>query len=210
MSGDNMQSVQALDSIKSQMSILFEGAIAPQTHQPNSIVESSCPPHHREDVFAPKHPGFGTGKWDDVKYKGDWMHRPISDAEVAWLARLLIRFSDWLNESLGFDRVGSSGEPCRPPYVELASSDWSFEGGPKEFAAMILTLIISWLGMFGHSVLSFMRGHGMRINLRMFSSKKFILFLILYVIVYVLKKAFNRAAAAWSLADEAKLERNHI
>ncbi|XP_020585221.1 uncharacterized protein LOC110027916 [Phalaenopsis equestris] len=205
LSGENVQSRQALESIKSQMKFLFDVALAPQPHLQNSIEDLPSPCHGRKDVFAPKHPGFGTGKWADVKYKGDWMHRPISDTEVAWLARLLIRFSDWLNESLGFDRVESNGESCRPTYVEPANGDWRFEGGPMELATMLVNLVASWLGMFGHSLVSFMRGHGMRINLRLFSSQKFFMFCIIYLIFYALKKV----SAALSLGDGVKLARNH-
>ncbi|KAH0456002.1 hypothetical protein IEQ34_013909 [Dendrobium chrysotoxum] len=208
MSCDNIRSLQALDSIKSLMNILFDGAIVSHPHLPNSLEEAPAIRHFREHVFAPKHPGFGTGKWADIKYKGDWMHRPISDTEVAWLARLLVRFSNWLNECLGFDRVENRSEPCQPTYVELASCDLSFDGGPKEVAAMLLNLIASSLGLFGHSVVSFMRGHGMRINLRMFSSKKFFVCCIISVILYTLTKAFSKAAA-WSLADEVELTRTH-
>ncbi|KAI0499668.1 hypothetical protein KFK09_017876 [Dendrobium nobile] len=209
MSCDNMRSLQALDSIKSLMNILFDGTIVSHPHLPNSLEEAPAIPHFREDVFAPKHPGFRTGKWADIKYKGDWMHRPISDTEVAWLARLLVRFSNWLNESLGFDRVANRSEPGQPTYVELASCDLSFEGGAKEVAAMLLNLIASSLGLFGHSVVSFMRGHGMRINLRMFSSKKLFVCCIICVIVFTLTKGFSKAAAAWSLADEVELTRTH-
>lgn len=55
-----------------------------------------------------KHPGLGRHTWADIKYRGDWMRRPIEDTEVAWLARLLVRISDWLNTRLGLDHQDST------------------------------------------------------------------------------------------------------
>ncbi|KAK8941201.1 hypothetical protein KSP39_PZI009735 [Platanthera zijinensis] len=204
--GDSSRSLQALDSIKLKMNILFDRAISPSPHRPNPAGEARAVGHGRE-AFTPKRPGFRTGCWADVKYKGDWMHRPISDAEVAWLARLLIRASDWLNEALALDPVDGAQE-SGPIYVELARGDRIFEGGPKEAALVLLSLTVSWLGLLGHSVLGVMRGRGMRINLRVFSSKKIFMFLVIFGAGYGLKKALSQPTTVSSLADEAELIRN--
>lgn len=39
----------------------------------------------------------------DVRYRGDWMRRPIESTEVAWLARLLVQLSDLINKKLNLD-----------------------------------------------------------------------------------------------------------
>ncbi|KAK8969700.1 hypothetical protein KSP40_PGU002029 [Platanthera guangdongensis] len=204
--GDSTRSLQSLDSIKLKMNVLFDCAISRSPHRPNPAGEARAVGRSRE-AFTPKRPGFRTGCWADVKYKGDWMHRPISDAEVAWLARLLIRASDWLNEALALDPVDGA-QACGPIYVELSSGDRIFEGGPKEAALVLLSLTASWLGLLGHSVLGVMRGRGMRINLRVFSSKKMFMFLVIFGAGYGLKKALSQPTTASSLAHEAELTRN--
>ncbi|KAG0458945.1 hypothetical protein HPP92_022073 [Vanilla planifolia] len=193
----NTHSLHALQSIKSHMNHLFGGGIIPLPHSQTSTSQPDM--NGRGEVFKPKHPGFGERTWDDIRYKGEWMRRPISDTEVAWLARLLVRLSDWLNEVLGLDRVGTS-EPSGLTYVELPCADSGFVGGAKEAAVMLITLIVAWLGMFGHSVTSFMRGRGMRINLRIFASKKLVLVLVMYATVYALRKACCKTAST-SLAS---------
>ncbi|GLJ29834.1 hypothetical protein SUGI_0589140 [Cryptomeria japonica] len=72
----------------------------------------------------------------NVKYKGDWMRRPIGDSEVAWLARLLVRFSDWLNRKLGLDTVSDdsnrdgncydSTTSSQPTFAEISVDDETF------------------------------------------------------------------------------------
>ncbi|KAG1354418.1 Sphingomyelin phosphodiesterase 4 [Cocos nucifera] len=187
ISGDVSHNLQALDSMRSQMNILFGGPIRkPLTP---ILSEDTNDLLYGREVFTPKHPGVGKRTWADVKYKGDWMRRPISDTEVAWLARLLVRLSDWLNESLGLYRVDDNDSPG-PTYVEVGHDEPSIVGGPKEALYMMLALIGSWLGLFGHAVIKFMRTHRMRINLRVLASKKFVMVLVLYAVVSALKKAF--------------------
>lgn len=45
------------------------------------------------------------GRWQDLRYRGHPMRRPIASNEVAWLARLLVRASDALNAALGIDQA---------------------------------------------------------------------------------------------------------
>lgn len=72
--------------------------------------------------------GLNRHSWMDVKYRGDWMRRPIEAYEIAWLARLLVRLSDALNAALGLDgrQVASSYTPSAPPEPPAA------EGGQGE------------------------------------------------------------------------------
>lgn len=190
ISGDVSHNLQALDSMRSQMNILFGDPIRKSLTP--ILSEDTNDLLYGREVFTPKHPGVGKRTWADVKYKGDWMRRPISDTEVAWLARLLVGLSDWLNESLGLYQVGDY-DSAGPTYVEVGHDEPGTVGGPKEALYMMLALIGSWLGLFGHAVIKFMRMHRMRINLRVLASKKFVMVLVLYAVVSALKKAFSAA-----------------
>jgi hypothetical protein len=46
------------------------------------------------------------GDWRQLRYKGDWMLRPIASNEIPWLVRLLVRINRAVNGALGLD-----GEP---------------------------------------------------------------------------------------------------
>ncbi|WOL15957.1 hypothetical protein Cni_G24739 [Canna indica] len=187
---DMSTNIQALDAIRSQMNILFGGPMrnleSPTTSQADNLN------HGRGEIFTPKHPGIGKRTWADVTYKGDWMRRPISDTEVAWLARLLIRFSDWSNESIGLDHVDES-DSTGPAIVELTGNEVRTLEGPKEVFNVVLALVGSWLSLFGNAIVRFMKAHQMRINLRLLASKKFVMLLLLYVIFYLLKRVFSAA-----------------
>ncbi|PKA46448.1 hypothetical protein AXF42_Ash012580 [Apostasia shenzhenica] len=178
---------ESLSSIKSQISVLFGNQIN-CSRNISSARGSYAIHHNREEVFTPKHPGIGRRTSSNVKYKGDWMRRPISDTEVAWLARFFIRLSDWLNDSLGLDR-GSSIEPLEPNYLELTREFSGFVGGPKEAAGMVITLITSLIVLLGQSIIKFMRAHEIRVNLRVLASKKLVMVLLVYATVYMLKNA---------------------
>ncbi|ONK56697.1 uncharacterized protein A4U43_C10F11770 [Asparagus officinalis] len=176
--------LQNLNSIKSKMHILFGGSIRASSRSPIPLTEPLDTQQDRTEVFTPKHPGIGSRTWADVHYKGDWMRRPISDNEVAWLARILIRLSDFLNDFLGLDHRVCNGEPDGPNFVDVPRES-GYVGGSKEAMAMVLSYIgssVSW-------TVKFMRGRGMRINLRVLASKKFVMVLVAYVVVFVLKKA---------------------
>jgi len=182
MSGD----LQNLDSIRSKMIVLF-GEPTRASCVPTCVEEPLDPQHDHVEVFTPKHPGVGRRTWADVNFKGDWVRRPISDSEVAWLAKLLIRLSDWLNEVLCLDRTDSIDNTLN--YVDVPRDDAGCIGGPKEAFIMVVSLIGSWLSLFVQSVVRFMRGHGLRINLRGLASKKFVMVLAVYAIACGLKKA---------------------
>ncbi|KAJ0970616.1 hypothetical protein J5N97_018575 [Dioscorea zingiberensis] len=140
----------------------------------------------RGEAFIPKHPGVGKRVWADVKYKGDWMRRPISENEVAWLARLLIKLSDWLNEALGLDQAEQSDSVAGPAYMEINPTIPI--KGPKEAVHLVAAFVVSSFVSFVQTVLRFMRAHRMRINLRMFASKKLVMVLFVFVVGSVLMK----------------------
>ncbi|KAJ6822222.1 uncharacterized protein M6B38_389945 [Iris pallida] len=190
VSGD----LQALDSVRSQMNLLFGSSI--RTSDPFTPSEKPRDLHYgRGEVFTPKHPGVGERRWADVKYKGDWMRRPISDTEVAWLARFLIRLSDWLNDTLGLDRIDNNGS-TGPTYVEVSQNEAAVVGSPKEAVAMVAALLGSWLSLFFQAVLKFMRVHGMRINLRFLASKKFVMILVAYAAFIAVRKTLWAAISS--------------
>ncbi|XP_077245016.1 sphingomyelin phosphodiesterase [Tasmannia lanceolata] len=203
ISGDNLaQNLQTLDSLKAQMGLLFNGAA---TEKPKlAIPEVVHVQNGRQEVFTPKHPGIGKRTWADIKYKGDWMRRPISEGEVAWLARIFIRLSDWLNETLGLDhRETSIHAVPDSPYVDLppAGDDMGRVVGLKEAVSILLSFIWSRLLFLGQVVVKFMRGHGMRINLRVLASKKVVMVLVAYALFCALKKLFRATShfpAVWA------------
>ncbi|RWW41536.1 hypothetical protein BHE74_00052975 [Ensete ventricosum] len=195
-SGDVSSTIQTLDAIRIQMNIFFGGPLK----KPHTSTSQADDPHHgRGEIFTPKHPGIGQRTWADVRYKGDWMRRPISDTEVAWLARLLIRFSHWLNESFGLDHVDDS-DSAGPTIVEFGRTEVCNVEGPKEALNMVLALLGSWLSLFGNAVVRFMRAHRIKINLRVFASKKFVMLLLLYAVFCTAKKVLSAAFAMVALA----------
>ncbi|KAK2649005.1 hypothetical protein Ddye_016494 [Dipteronia dyeriana] len=187
ISGGNLaQNLQYVDSLKSHVSCFFGGhAIKPI---PFSLeVERQ---HCRDEIFRPKR--VGNHALADIKYKGDWMKRPISDDEVAWLAKLLIWSSDWLNESLGLNQPESSSViGPKWMYVEISGENEGKVYGPKETMKAILYSIRCWLLTVVVTSVKLMRKHNIRVNLRMLASKKIVTVLLLFGVFLVLKKAFR-------------------
>uniref|UniRef100_A0A0E0R2G5 Sphingomyelin phosphodiesterase 4 n=1 Tax=Oryza rufipogon TaxID=4529 RepID=A0A0E0R2G5_ORYRU len=184
--GDAMQSLQTLDLIKSQMKKIFREHI--ESSQPMNLVERECSQHHgRGEVFAPKHPR----PWKHSLANVNWMTRPISDSEVAWLASLLIRFSAWLNEILRLDRDDSDAIPTGPTNIKFDGNELNGVGGPKDAARMVFTGACSLLVLVGQSILHFMRTHSIRINLRILASKKLLTAVMLYALFTVARNALS-------------------
>lgn len=153
-------------------------------------LESKQPLKARDEIFMPRR--ASSFKLADVKYKGDWMNRPISDDEIAWLARLLVWFSSWLNESLGLNQPDcNQGNPTRS-YVKVSKDDCNKVCGPKETIKTVFFAVSTWFLMLGSSVLKLMRKHGLRVNLRMLASKKVVTILLLSVVFLILKNTFRR------------------
>lgn len=185
ISGDVSQHLQVLGSIRAKINILF----GERVEKPDSLVDSK-EAHFipgRGEAFTPKYPGVGKRVWAAVGYKGDWMKRPISDNEVAWLAKLLIKLSDWLNDSLGLDQAEDSDYASGPTYVEV--NPRVLVRGPKEAAHLAVAFIVSSCVLLAQAVLRFMRAHRMRVNLRFFASKKLVMVLIVCVIIGKLMKS---------------------
>ncbi|XP_016188159.1 uncharacterized protein LOC107629783 [Arachis ipaensis] len=182
MSG-HVSSLQCIDSLKEKLGYLFDG------HTMISSPTSPEPIHHqhcRDDIFKPRR--AGNHAYVDVKYKGDWMRRPISNDEIAWLAKVLIRLSDWMNESLGLNQA-AEGTQVSPaiPYVEI-TPDVAHVCGPSEALKVFFCAVVSWLFFVGAGCLGLMRRCGLRVNLRVLASKKFVMVLVLYGSFSILKK----------------------
>ncbi|CAO1939784.1 unnamed protein product, partial [Urochloa humidicola] len=193
LSGDTQQALQTLDSIKSLMKRVFQGQI--ERIHGNTSPEELHNQHLQQvrgEVFTPKHPSSGKSSWADVKYRGEWMKRPISESEVAWLARLLIRLSDWLNDALGLGCGDVDGSPAAASatYIRFDRNELNTVGGPKDAARMALVALCSVIVVAGQALLKFMRSHRVKINLRVFASKKLLsAAVVLYGVVAVTRNA---------------------
>lgn len=173
-----------IDSLKAQVSCLYGGSsIKPIPISP----ELSQNVHFRDDIFKPRR--VGNKAIADIKYKGDWMNRPISNDEIAWLAKLLIRLSAKLNDRLGLNQPErSTMEPKKwPPLVDLPVN----ECGPTEAMKAVWYVIYSWIVTLGTMIVSLMRKHGVRVNLRVLASKKVVTVLLVSVVFSLVKKAFT-------------------
>ncbi|GAB2274189.1 hypothetical protein Dimus_008957 [Dionaea muscipula] len=188
-SSSSANNLQFLDSLKAQLGNLFGAdAVKPMPCSPESR------PHQqsRDEVFSPRRVG-NQFVGDFIKYKGDWMRRPISDDEIAWLAKLLIHFSSWLNESLGLDQgeehvLGGMNHPT-VSYVDV-SSDAVCDSELADGLRHILDLVVSGVLALRLAVTRTMIRYGLKVNLRVLASKKFITLLFSFVVFGFLKKAF--------------------
>ncbi|CAK9173268.1 unnamed protein product [Ilex paraguariensis] len=185
ISGDNLgHNLQCLHALKTQLDCLFGG---PLVKSMSFMQESKQCQQSRDEIFKPRRVGYQT--LADVKYKGDWMKRPISDDEVAWLAKLLVNVSGWLNEILGLNQSESSHVGPVWSYVEL-SGDARNVHGLTDTMKVVLCSVGSWLVTVGGAVVMFMRKHGLRVNLRLLASKKVVAVFVMVIGFSVLKNAF--------------------
>lgn len=186
VSGGNLsQKLQYVDSLKGQLSSLFGTSITMSTPR---MREPSCDQQiSRDEIFSPR--SFGNHMVADVKYKGDWMKRPISDDEVAWMVHLLVKVSGWLNELLGLNQADhSSNQNHGRSYVEL-SSDTNISG-VADIMKVVFWSFLSFIVALGASGVKFMKTHGLRVNLRILASKKVVMLLLIGVACSALRRAF--------------------
>ncbi|KAJ9147688.1 hypothetical protein P3X46_029818 [Hevea brasiliensis] len=183
---DNIaHNLQLIDSLKAQVSCLFGGCtVKPISFTPQKKQREQL----RDEIFKPRR--VGNQALADVKYKGDWMKRPISDDEVAWLAKLLVWLSSWLNKNLGLNQAQNSDRGPKWSYVEV-SSEVESVCGPSETMKMVLCAIGSWFIALGATTVRLMRKHGLRINLRILASKKIVMVLFMSALFSISRKAFG-------------------
>ncbi|KAH9562070.1 hypothetical protein CY35_05G053700 [Sphagnum magellanicum] len=139
--------------------------------------------------------GLKRHSWQDVRYRGDWMRRPIESTEVAFLARLFVRLSDSINNTLGLTvpldivkvdegpsaRIQTESGLLQPPEVKVPSSS-NGQGEIKLSDILLLAKGVLWQVV---SILQLeARNRGWRINLRGMAEKKFLVNLTLVLLVY--------------------------
>ncbi|KAG8374699.1 hypothetical protein BUALT_Bualt10G0023200 [Buddleja alternifolia] len=182
ISGNNLnQNLECLDSLKGQLSRLFGGPILkPSSGSPPEFRNNE---QYRHEIFKPR--SFGNQTRAEIKYKGDWMKRPVSDDEIAWLASILVNISGLVNERLGLNRVEGG---TAWSYVEVPGGIRSVYG-PKETVKVVLCSLLSWIMWLGEAGVQFMRKHGLRVNLRMLASKKVCMVVLVFAAFYQLKRA---------------------
>lgn len=187
MTGDDAtKNLQILESLGTQVNNLFG---ASKQRNPSSPSPSKSTFSDHEVFSTPKHPGFSKRTWADVKYTGDWMRRPVSDSEVAWLVKCLIRLSDFLNESLDLNKDENHEDLVPgPSYIEVPPNESNDTHGINDVIHMFLVFVGSLLALFAQVILNFTRKRGWRINLRVLAAKKVILALVVFVLVSALKK----------------------
>lgn len=183
VSGNNLsQNLQCLDSFRTQLSQLFGGPIS---KSPSGTPQSRH--QSREEIFRPR--SFGSQTGAEIKFKGDWMKRPASSDEIAWLASVLVKISGWLNEKVGLDRVEPNQGATGWSYLEVLS-DVKRVHGTKETMKIVFSCFLSWVMWLGEAGVQRMRRHGVRVNLRMLASKRIVAMLMLFTMFNLFKRAF--------------------
>lgn len=183
MGGDKLaQNFECLDTLKSQVVHLFG---APIMKKPISMSETT----YCDEIFKPR--SFGHRAVVDFKCKDDWMKCPICNDEIAWLAKLLVKFSGWINESLGLnqdmDMSSHKGSPSWS-YIELSSKSMC---GTTETMKAVLWFFLSWLICLSGAGVELMRKHGLQVNFRVLALKKVVMMLLIISAYFVLKKVFT-------------------
>lgn len=186
-SGDNLaRNLQCMDSLKSQVGCLFgDNIVKPMP----PTTETRMGQLSRVEMFTPRRVGNRT-LLNDVK--GDWMQRPVSDDEIMWLVKLLVWVSGCLNEGLGLNQVQNAEVEPKQSYVEVSEGVVDNICGPRETLKVLLNSIGSWLLMLGLEVVKLMRSYGLRVNLRVFASKKFVMILFVAAVAGSLKRAIGQ------------------
>ncbi|KNA04225.1 hypothetical protein SOVF_201650 [Spinacia oleracea] len=183
ISGDNLaNNLQCLHSLKSKLHCLFGDHAVKQSPISTRTEQRQ---HSRDELFMPRR--LRNGSVVNDNYKGDWLRRPISDDEIAWLAKLLIHLSCWLNQSLGLYHGGLDGN-C--PYVEVPN-DRVTEYGMSDFLKVVMCSIVSWFSAVRLSISRLMIRYGLKVNLRIFASKKFVSVVIVFALFSMLRRAFR-------------------
>ncbi|KAH6829935.1 sphingomyelin phosphodiesterase [Perilla frutescens var. hirtella] len=185
ISGNNLsQNLQCLDSLKAQLSQLFGGSIS---KSPPGTPQLRHQQQSREEIFKPR--SFGSQTGAEIKYRGDWMKRPVSSDEIAWLASVLVSISGWLNEKVGLNQVGLNQGASGWSYLEVLSDVKNVQG-TKETLKVVLSSFLSWVLWLGEAGVQLMRRHGLRVNLRMLASKKIVAMVLVFTMFNLLKRAF--------------------
>ena len=185
-----------LDIIKATGYIIF-GTITGQPELAHSVISNPETGHSSQGFVA-----RSQHAWLDVKYKGDWMRRPIESTEVAWLVRCLVFLSDSMNGWLDLGPTSNNKEnwghilgadnviPLDNVGKGIASGSSSATPLSSHYSTKLAHLVLSSI----KSVLLVLHCHiqrrGWRVNLR-FLAKKPIAFLLFLLVIYCLTKNFG-------------------
>jgi hypothetical protein len=158
-----------------------------------SPLASQQPESYSDRAASRSSIGLQRHSWQDVKYKGDWMRRPIESTEVAFLARFFVKVSDAINNTLGLTPshddapTDEGGEPQEQPdpsgegeeEVVLPSS-----GQNEVKLSDVLDLIKNVLWRIALILQLEARDRGWRVNLRFMAEKKFLVLTVLALLFY--------------------------
>lgn len=182
------QNLQLIDNLRDKIVQLFGGDFLESVNLGPKV---EGPHHSQEDIFRPRR--IGKQALADIRHQGDWMTCPVSNDEIAWLAKLLMQLSDWLNEAIGLDQAKTDEDSSKPSYVKVRDAV-SAPSGPAGTVKLVLWAVGSWLLVVGGALVRLMRKHGVRVNLRIFASKKVI---VVAVLVSALFVALRRAVGVF-------------
>ncbi|XP_076939201.1 uncharacterized protein LOC143607744 [Bidens hawaiensis] len=181
--------LQLLSSLKARMGCLFGGNII--TSSPIHAA-SKQPETSQHEIFRPR--TAGNRPTTDIRYKGDWMKRPISKDEVAWLANVLVKLSGWLNSILRLDcRENGHVGPATWSYVDVSGDASANVDGTKDTLRLLMHAVCCWVKMIGREAVKLMRQHGVRVNLRILASKKIMTVVVIAVGLSILRRMFSRS-----------------
>eukprot|EP01018_Ginkgo_biloba_P001763 Gb_16764 [translate_table: standard] len=207
--GDKISSgLQSLEILKGLSSKIFDPCGM------GGITEmASTYTYENRNVHSAQLSGFGRHTWADVKYKGDWMKRPIGNSEIAWLARLFVNISDWLNKELGLDHQEnasvSDNNRDENSYIFRNSTEPTFaEMTDEEEEISFVTYLCdvnTWINLFSkfftgvmyctvlllRTVQRVLRRYGWRINLRILAEKRVLIFSFTCIALCIVRKAFG-------------------
>ena len=66
--------------------------------------------------------GLRRSSFAELKYKGDWMRRPLSSSEIGWLVRILLHISDAANTYLQLDQPPPAADRPLPRSPKVSGS----------------------------------------------------------------------------------------
>eukprot|EP00250_Pteridium_aquilinum_P033568 c5856_g1_i2 orf=56-2293(+) len=183
--------LKALEAIKKAGGIIFNITLpvtSPGVTPPPEVRHNTHSLHASRSL--PQH------TWMDVKYKGDWMRRPIESTEFAWLVRRLVQLSAIINTKLDLylnsevpqleDPNDTVDQACnRETQNHLSVPHTVLDLNPTKVLDLMLWCVWSTLSI----LLNCIRGRGWRVNLR-FLAKKPVALAILLLAVHLFRKLF--------------------